>query len=223
MNLENEVFKRTIVNFKKLEKYGFQKINDKYVIEKQFLNDDFKAIITINNKGIVSGKIIDLQVDEEYTNIRTEMSGEFVNKVRDSYREILIDIRNNCYEMNYFIFEQSNRINKYIKEKYNNDPEFLWDKTPGCAVYRNENNKKWYGIIMNIDLSKLDDETGEVEIINVKLDENKIQKLLKRKGFYKAYHMSKKEWISILLNDTLKDEEITSLIDESYNLIKKQK
>ena len=95
MNLENEVFKRTNVNFKKLENYGFKKVENNYLLEKRFLSDDFEAIITITNKGIVSGKVIDLQVDEEYTNIRTEMTGEFVNKVRDGYRDILIDIRKN--------------------------------------------------------------------------------------------------------------------------------
>ena len=207
------------MNFKELEKYGFKKNKDNYVFEKQFLNNDFKAIITIDNKGIISGKVIDLQFDEEYTNIRTSMSGEFVSKVRESYKDLLIDIRNNCFNTNYFIFDQANRINQYIKEKYNDDPEFLWEKFPGYAVYRNKNNNKWYAIIMNLDLSKLDNGTGEVEIINVKLDENKVKKLIKQKGFYKAYHMSKTDWISIVLNDTLKDEDILSLLDESYNLI----
>ena len=147
------------------------------------------------------------------------MNGEFVNKVRDSYKEILIDIKNKCFETNYFINNQTNRINKYIKEKYNNNPEFLWEKTPGCGVYRNKNNDKWYAIIMNIDLSKIDDGSGEVEIINVKLNEEKILELLKQKGFYKAYHMNKKDWITIILNDTLSDKEIIKLIDESYNII----
>ena len=219
LNIENEVFKRTNANFKELEKYGFKIINDNYVFEKQFLNNEFKAVINIDNKGILSGKVIDLQFDEEYTNIKTEMSGEFVNKVRELYKDILIDIRNHCFETNYFISKQANRINKYIKEKYNNDPEFLWKKFPGYAVYRNKNNNKWYGIIMNIDLSKLSNNSGEVEIINVKLDEKKIKKLLKQKGFYEAYHMNKSDWISIILNDTLNDEEIIPLIDDSYNII----
>ena len=219
LNIENEIFKRTSVNYNNLEKYGFKKESNTYIYEKNFFDNEFKAIIRVNNKGLISGKVIDLQVDEEYTNIRTEMTGEFVNKVRESYKDILIDIRNHCFETNFFISEQANRINKYIKEKYSNDPEFLWDKFPGYGVYRNEKNNKWYGIIMNLDLSKLDDGTGEVEIINVKLNESKIQKLLKQKGFYKAYHMSKIDWISIVLNDTLKDEEIISLIDDSYNLI----
>lgn len=219
MNIEKDIFKRTIVNFKQIEPYGFKKGNNKYIFEKKFLKNDFKAIITIDDKGIISGKVIDLQINEEYTNINTEMTGEFINKVRESYKDILIDIRNKCFENKYFIFDQSNRINKYIKDKYNNEPEFLWNKFPGYAVYRNEKNKKWYGIIMNLDMSKLNNGTGETEIINIKLDENKIKKLLKQKGFYEAYHMSKKDWISIILNDTLKDDEIISLLNESYELV----
>ena len=219
MNIENEIFKRTSVNFDDLEKYGFQKYNNDYVFEKNFLNNDFKVIITVDNKGNVSGKVIDLQIDEEYVNIRTEMNGEFVNNVREEYKNILIDIRKHCFETNYFISEQANRINRYIKEKYNNEPEFLWNKFPGYAVYRNESNNKWYGIIMNLDLSKISNDIGEVEIINVKLNGNKVQELLKRKGFYEAYHMSKTDWISIILNDTLTDDKIIALLEESYNLI----
>lgn len=219
LNIENEVFKKTNVNFKQLEKYGFKKENNIYIFEKLFLNNDFKAIVNIDYKGLISGKVIDLQADEEYTNIRTEMTGEFVNNVRENYKNILIDIKKHCFETNYFIANQTNRINKYIKDKYNNDPEFLWKKFPGYGVYRNMDNNKWYGIIMNLDLSKIDNGTGEVEIINVKLGTNKIRELLKKQGFYEAYHMNKTDWISIILNDTLKDEEILSLIDESYNLI----
>ena len=218
MNIENNIFKRTNVNYNLLKKYGFKRDKNIYTYETVFLNN-FKAIITIDKEGIVSGKVIDLEVNEEYLGFRTEMTGEFVSKIRESYINILTDIRDKCFERNYFIYNQSNRINKFVKEKYNTEPEFLWDKFPGYAVYRNKNNNKWYGIITNIDLSKLDDGSGEVEIINIKLDENQIQKLLKKKGFYKAYHMNKKDWISVILNDTLPDEVITSLIDASYNII----
>ncbi len=219
MNIENDVFKRTNVDFKKLMAYGFKKEKANYIFKKKFFNNDFEAIINVNNKGIVSGKVMDSQMNEEYTNIRVERSGEFVNKVRDLYIDILVDIKNNCFNSNYFIFDQTNRINKYIKEKNDTDPEFLWEKFPGYGVYRNKNNNKWFGIIMNLDLSKLSNETGEVEIINVKLDENKTKILLNKKGFYKAYHMNKTDWISVVLNDTLSDKEVIELIDESYDLI----
>ncbi len=219
MNIENEIFKKANIDFKKIEKYGFKKEKDKYILEKEFINNDFKTVITIDNDGNISGKVIDLQVDEEYLALRTETSGEFANKVKEAYRDILIDIRDNCFESKYYIYDQTNRLNKYIKDKYNDEPEFLWEKTPGCGVYRNKSNNKWYAIVMNIDISKIDNSSGEVEIINIKLDENKIKELLNRDGFYKAYHMNKTGWITILLNDTIEDKEIFSLIDESYNII----
>ena len=192
MNIEKDVFKRFSVNYNKLIEYGFKKEKNNYVLEINFLNNDFKAIITIDSKGIATGKVIENELDEEYTLHKTEMIGEFVGKVREAYKDILLDIRKHCFEPNYYIYDQTNRINSYIKEKYHNDPEFLWEKSPGCGVYRNKLNNKWYGIIMNVDYSKLDNKTGEVEIINVKLDEERIVNLLKEKGFYKAYHMNKK-------------------------------
>ena len=223
LNIEYEIFKRSKVDFNKLIKYGFKKDKKNYVYEKEFLNDNFKAIITIDETGTVNGKVYDLQVDEEYTNIRTEMSGEFVNKVRDGFKSILIDIKNNCFEERLFINNQTNEIAKYIKEKYNVNPEFLWEKYPFCGIFRNKKNNKWFGLITSVDISKIDKGTGEVELLNIKLDEDKILQLVKKEGFYKAYHMNKKSWISIILNDTLNNKEIFELIDESYNLINDKK
>ena len=97
MSIEKELFKRSEVIFDKLEKYGFIKKNNYYLYEKNFLNDDFKAIITIDTKGIVNGKVIDLQTNEEYTNINTDMSGNFVNEVRNEYKQILNSIKANCF------------------------------------------------------------------------------------------------------------------------------
>ena len=75
---------------------------------------------------------------------------------------------------------------------------------------------------MNIDQNKLDPKkNGEVEILNVKLNSNKIKELGKKKVFYPAYHMNKKNWITILLNDTMNDELIMEYINESYLLSEK--
>lgn len=42
---------------------------------------------------------------------------------------------------------------------------------------------------------------------------------MKSLGF-KAYHMNKKSWISVSLDDSLSDEEIIRLIDLSFELTK---
>lgn len=71
---------------------------------------------------------------------------------------------------------------------------------------------------MNIDKSKIDKASaGEVEVINIKLDEKEIPILLNKKGFYPSYHMNKKNWITIILDDTLSDDEIMKYINISHS------
>ena len=55
-------------------------------------------------------------------------------------------------------------------------------------------------------------------VLNVKGDPNLIGALREKKGFLPAYHMNKENWISILLDDTVPEEEIKSLIRFSYQL-----
>ena len=220
MNLENEIFKKSIVIFNKLEKYGFKKVNNCYVY-RTLLNEDFTAEIVIDINGKVTGKVIDIEFNDEYTNFRIDNEGAFSNNVRKLYMDVLSDIKSNCFKEKLFVFENSNRITNYIFNKYKDKPEFLWDKLPNCAVFRNKNNKKWYGIIMTIDKSKLFNSNGEVEIINVKTDENRIGELINKNGFYKAYHMNKRNWITIILDGTVAIETIIELVDESYKIVNK--
>lgn len=37
-------------------------------------------------------------------------------------------------------------IFKYVKEQYGVSPEYLWDDTPDAAIFRHENNRKWFGL-----------------------------------------------------------------------------
>ncbi len=219
MNFEDEIFKKYTVDYEKLLKYGFIKDNNDYKYSKEFMDSNFRADIYITNDGKIKGKVIDLSFDEEYINFRIEeQTGEFVGQVREEYKNILLDIRNNCFATNYFIYEQSNRIAKLINEKYNVTPEFLWETAPNYGVVRNSRSNKWFGIIMNIDKSKIiPEETGEIEVLNVKLDDD-VPKYLETKGIYPSYHMSKKSWVSIILDNTLSDEKIMKLIDISFHI-----
>lgn len=217
MNIETEIFKRTKLNIDTLIPYGFMKNGNVYKYSKNFM-DSFRADIVIDEEGMVTGKVYDLNVDEEYINFRIESQvGQFVNSVREEYRNILEDIRKNCFGKMYFITEQANRVTNKIMEIYHNEPEFAWDKFPGYGIFRNPNNEKWYGLILNIDKSKIDkNSTGEVEVINVKLEEEKIPDLLKKKGFYPSYHMNKKNWVTIILDDTISDDEIMECVRISH-------
>lgn len=219
MTIEQNIFKKSKVDFQKLEPYGFKKLKGMYIYEQNFFDDNFKAIITIYCNGTIKGKVIDNETNDEYLNINVDINGKYISKVRELYKKILLNIKDNCFTNQYFKSIQASRITNYIENKYSVKPEFLWDNTPEHGVFRNKNNNKWFGIIMSIDRSKIEKKTGEIEIINIKNEEDEINKLITKKGFYKAYHMNKKNWISIILDDTLSDNEIIKQIDNSYNII----
>ncbi len=107
---------------------------------------------------------------------------------------------------------------KYAKKKYKTEPEYLWKRFPECAVLRHEDNRKWYGIIMDVDREKLGlSGSGIVDVLNVKTDDILVRDmLLKQKGCLPAYHMSKGSWISILLDGTVPLKEVCSLVDMGY-------
>lgn len=222
MNFIKEIFERTTIDTSKLIKYGFIKKDNNYIYKRKFMNH-FEVIITIDDTLNIFGKIFDLNTNEEYTTYRIiEQNGEFVSKVREEYKNILMDIRENCFIKKYFIYPQSNRITNLIINTYHDEPEYAWEKSPGFGIFKNPINKKWYGLIMNIDKNKIDkNASGEIEAINVKLNKDKIPVLLKKKGYYEAYHMNKKNWVTIILDDTLTDEEIFSCIKESHEFTEK--
>ena len=220
MNLENDIFKKTIPNYENLEKYGYKKEQNKYIYKTKIMDNQFEAQVIIDKQ--IEGKLIDQDTLEEYTNIRLENMGTYANKVKNEYEKVLLDIKEKCFKEQYFMFPQSNRIAQYIIKNYNSYPEFLWKKLDGSAVFRNKKNNKWFGIIMDINKNKLDNENKVIEIINVKIREEEKEDILKNKGFYEAYHMNKNNWITIILDETVSDEKIIKMIDNSYILINKK-
>ncbi len=220
MNIEDEIFKKSKIDYDKLLNYGFVLDNNIYKYNKFILNNTFMISVLVNGEGKVNVKVFDLIINDEYTSFRIkDNNSSFVSKINNEIIILLNDIKNNCFINREFIYDQTNRIVSLIKNEYNDLPEFLWSTAPNYAVFRNKINNKWYLVIMNINMSKLDNKTNrEVEIINIKLDPNKIDDLLKEKGYFKAYHMNKKYWISIVLDDSIPDNLIIDLIHESYNL-----
>lgn len=217
MSIEENIFKRAVVDFGRLKKYGFTKSGDKWTYTKLFMNGDFKVSVIIGDDGHISGTVYEVATEDEFLPLRVESRGGFVGEVRSEYKKILEDIKAHCCRINYFVQSQANRLTEMIYKTYGDLPNFPWDKFDGYGVFRNPNNEKWYALVMNIDKNKLDKElSGEVEVVNIKLNEDKIQHLLQQKGFYPAYHMNKKTWITIVLDDSIKDDVLFSLLEESH-------
>ncbi len=113
---------------------------------------------------------------------------------------------------------------EYVGKKYGTKPETPWMKYPKYVVLRHSDNRKWYAIMMNIAREKLQiGGEGEVDIIDIKCDPDLIDTLKTEKGFLPAYHMNKRNWLTILLDGSAEKEQIFALLDMSYSMTNSKK
>lgn len=217
-NLNNKLENRK-VNYNELIKYGFIKENNRYIYKTKIQNNQFEAIIVISDKENYA-RLIDLENDSDFVLVDIEASnGQFVGKLRDEYDKIIEDIIIKCTSKKVFISKQAEKIIDYIKEKYNDELEFLWQKFDDNAIWRNKQNNKWYGILLKVSEKKLGiDSEKEVEIIDLRYQKEKIEFVVDSSKIFQGYHMNKNSWITIKLDETVNDLEIFELIDNSYKL-----
>lgn len=115
---------------------------------------------------------------------------------------------------------QSERITKHLQKIYGTEAEHLWARYPNYSVFRHSESQKWYAIIMDVPKNRLGfDQEEKVYVLNVKCSPIMIGSMLSEKGFLPAYHMNKDTWISILLDETVPDDMILSLLESSYDSV----
>lgn len=220
MTIEEKVFERKKFISEKLLQYGFCEVGDGYEYKTDFMNGEFQASVFVTKEGKVSGKVIDVMNNEEYSRLRAEnCSDSYVISVQNAYIELLTPIAEYCCKILPFASAQANRIMEKILQKYKVEPDFPWakGKYKSYGVFRHKDTKKWFAIIMDISWHSLlkNKNFATVDIINLKVE---FVEYFKNKGIYPAYHMDKENWVSITLDETLEDDVITNIIDLSFNV-----
>lgn len=221
-----DLFEKYQANPEKLQVFGFEKIGEEFVYSQEIMNGDFLLQLKLQGDKL-DYQVFDQETDDEYVQVKMEaMTGEFVGQVREACQEIFLMIRANCFEEVGFLYEQSSRLQDYVAKTYGGRLEYLWENSSKngnlhAGVFRHQDTKKWYGIFMTIDWSKFENgKTCQIEVLNVK--NNQVADLLKKAGIYPEFHMNKKYWLSLPLDDTLTDTELFSLLDKSFELTQKK-
>ena len=178
--------------------------------------------VKINLDNSIFTELIDTETNETYVlHLLEERRNGYIEKVYKTYSEVLDKIKKECFEDEIFKTDYTNEIVDYIKNKYGDELEFLWEKSPKTAVVRRKNSNKWYAVILTLSKRKLNLDSDEaVEIINLHNSPEEIEKLIDNKRYFPAYHMNKKHWCTICLDGTVELEKIYKLIDISYELAK---
>ena len=217
-----DFIKNKKINFKKLKELGFELIDNSYYYHTSLLKNQFKMSVKINLDNSIFTEIIDTETNEPYVLhlLEIKRSG-YSEKIYKAYSEILEKIKKVCFEDEIFKANYTKEIVAYVKNKYGDELEFLWEKSPKNAVVRRKSSNKWYAVILTIPKRKIGLESDEViEVINLHNIPKEIEKLIDYKRYFPAYHMNKKHWCTICLDGTIELKEIYKKIDISYELAK---
>ena len=115
--------------------------------------------------------------------------------------------------------EIKEKIIKFVKQRYNAAPEYLWRRYPTYCIFRRADNKKWFALIGSVPRKTFGlAGDGDVDIINLKTDNADF--LCGVRGIFPAYHMNKVKWVSVLLDGTVTAQNVQKLIEMSYELTK---
>ena len=217
-----DFIKNKKINFKKLKEFGFELIDNSYYYHTSLLKNQFKMSVKINIDNSIFTEIIDTETNEPYVLhlLEIKRSG-YSEKIYKAYSEILEKIKKVCFEDEIFKANYTKEIVAYVKNKYGDELEFLWEKSPKNAGVRRKSSNKWYAVILTIPKRKIGLESDEViEVINLHNIPKEIEKLIDYKRYFPAYHMNKKHWCTICLDGTIELKEIYKKIDISYELAK---
>lgn len=219
----NPIFKNKKANLKKLLDFGFIQEAEGYVYSAPIVDGQFRLIVIADSGGGIKTRVIDNDLDDEYIlHLTTDAVGPFVGKVRTDYQNVLQKISDTCFETDLFKSKYTPLIIQYIREKYHDELEFLWEKSPNSAIFRRKDNRKWYGVILVLSKRKLGLESDEtVDILDLRIKPDEIEGIVDHQKYFPGYHMNKKHWITICLDGSVAPEEIYKRIDDSYTLTKK--
>lgn len=217
-----DIFKRKKCNIEKMSAYGFIRKDGKWIYETNIIDGAFKLYVFVAENGDVDTNLIEIETGEPYVLYKTNASGIFVGEIRAAVEAVLTEIADACYDPSVFKTNQAQMAIEYVRKKYGDELEFLWKKFPDNAVWRRKDNQKWYGAILTVNGRKIGLNTDKiVEIIDLRMEAANKDNILSRDHYYPGWHMNKKSWYTLVLDDCISDEEIQMRITESYELAKK--
>ncbi len=216
-----DVFRRKKLNPEKLEPFGFVN-QDSWTYTRDIMDGEFSLTVRIDKNGNIDTDLREIGTGDSYILYKINASGTFVGEVRTAIETVLREIAEICYESAVFKTKQAQMLIDYVYDTYGDELEFLWQKFPDNAIWRRKDNRKWYAAILTVRRSKLGMRSDEiVEIIDLRIQPENMEAVLQNEHYYPGWHMNKKSWYTIVLDEGVPDDEICRRLDESYRLAKK--
>ena len=216
----NDIFKFKTPNFEKLRLFGFSEEKGEFVFRTPIFEGQFLMTVRVLKDGTVKTELLDTLTEEPYTlHLVESAEGEFVGRVREEHGVILQTVAEKCFDTEIFKSAVTKELIVRVREKYGDEPEYLWEKFPDNAIWRRKDNQKWYGAALTVARKKLGlAGEGNVEILDVRADPAEVALLVDNVKIFGGWHMNKKHWISLPLDGSMEIEEIENFLEESWHI-----
>ena len=209
----------------KLLRYGFTEGEQGYRYRTSVLDGELELTVFVMPDGVVSTRMTDIATGDEYVLYKVASSvGSYVGEVRSACGEVLTDISQTCFEPDVYRGKQTADVLAYARERYGDEPEFLWEKLSDSAILRRKDNQKWYAVFMTLSRRKLGLPSDEIaEIIDLRIDPAQTETTVDNLRYFPGWHMNKKSWYTIVLDGSVPADELFRRMDESYDLAGQKK
>ena len=209
------------VRFSTLEPFGFRHNGrNGWLYAEPIADTSLECRVSISPKGLVAEKVIDLGTGDEYSQYRmADANGRFVGQVRVAVTSLLKRIASSCFERDEFRMKLSRALLEAVRERWQEELEFLWEDSPEYAVLRRTDTGKWYAVLMRLPKRKFgldSDEVSEFLLLRIPKDEAEI--IHDDKRFLPAFHMNKRTWFAIPLDGGVGFDEILLRMSQSREL-----
>ncbi len=237
--LAEKVFRKKRLDEDHLTAAGFSRDGQLWILSKELMPGLFRAELRAHPESGMTGRVIDLESGDDYLPLEVECAvGKFTGMVRDAYRRWLEETAARFEDLP-FESPQANRLAAWASGFFSVPLEQTFRKAEG-SVLRHPHNGRWFSVFLKVKASALQkakdekpaekaDRTGNAgkrplddmmaEIMNLKIDPSNLDDLLQTPGIYLCWHMNKKHWISLSLNDALSDQRIMALMKQSFALV----
>lgn len=203
----------------KLLPFGCVRVENGFLYRTKLLNGQACMELEIHADGSVSVTVH----NADGKNIRRFAQGVEdrlqERDLRKEYEEELWHVAECCFEPDFFKADPAGSLITHIRKTYGEELEFLWRKLPGGAVVRRKDTEKWYAVFLAVPRLKLGGSSREkVEVLNLRVCPGELDSLVDYRSRFPAYHMNKKNWVSLCLDGTVPSDELTARVETSRRL-----
>lgn len=203
-----------------LRPFGFVRGKSGFLYRTKLLNGLFRMEFEIHADGSVNAAVHGADGERQSPHPARQMADRWQERaLRREYEEELWHVAECCFEPDFFKEDPARGLLEHIRTAYGDELEFLWRKSPGSAVVRRKDTEKWYAVFLAVPRLKLGGSSRErVEVLNLRVCPGGVDALVDHRSRFPAYHMNKKNWVSLCLDGTVPFEELTARLETSRRL-----